>query len=80
MFNKIFAAVLAFMMTALQFLGIAYYPFGQKVDMDKFELVWADEFDNGFDETKWQGHYVYGKNDTHVCSFLISKLLFINLC
>lgn len=61
MFNKIFAAVLAFMMTALQFLGIAYYPFGQKVDMDKFELTFEEEFDNGIDWSVWSGHYVWGK-------------------
>lgn len=41
-------------------------PYKDSIDMDKFELVWADEFDNGFDETKWQGHYVYGKNDTQL--------------
>ena len=62
MFNKIFAAVLAFMMTALQFLGIAYYPFGQKVDMDKFELTFEEEFDNGIDWSVWSGHYVWGKD------------------
>ena len=61
MFNKIFAAVLAFMMTALQFLGIAYYPFGQKVDMDKFELTFEDNFDDGIDWDVWSGHYVWGK-------------------
>lgn len=62
MFNKIFAAVLAFMMTALQFLGIAYYPFGQKVDMDKFELTFEDNFDDGIDWDVWSGHYVWGKS------------------
>ena len=41
-------------------------PYKDSIDMDKFELVWSDEFDNGFDETKWQGHYVYGKNDTQL--------------
>lgn len=59
MFNKIFAAILAFLMTALQFLGIAYYPFGQKVDMDKFELTFEDEFD-ALDTSVWSGHYVWG--------------------
>ncbi len=62
MFTKIFASFLAFMMTALQFLGIAYYPFGQKVDMDKFELTFEDEFDNGIDWSVWSGHYVWGDN------------------
>ena len=61
MFNKIFATVLAFMMTALQFLGIAYYPFGQKLDMDKFELTFEDNFEDGIDWSVWSGHYVWGK-------------------
>ena len=39
-------------------------PYKDPVDMSRFELVWADEFDHGFDTTIWQGHYVYGANDT----------------
>lgn len=39
-------------------------PHGDVLDMSLFELVWQDEFDNGFDTAKWQGHYVYGANDT----------------
>ncbi len=60
MFNRFLASFLAFMMTVLQFLGIAYYPFGQKVDMDKFELTFADEFDGELDRNVWSGHYVWG--------------------
>ncbi len=39
-------------------------PYKDSIDMSKFELVFADEFDHGFDDTIWQGHYVYGDNDT----------------
>ena len=39
-------------------------PYKDSIDMSKFELVFSDEFDHGFDETVWQGHYVYGDNDT----------------
>ena len=39
-------------------------PYKDSIDMSQFELVFADEFDHGFDETVWQGHYVYGDNDT----------------
>ena len=39
-------------------------PYKDRIDLDKFELVWSDEFDHGFDTTRWQGHYVYGANDT----------------
>lgn len=60
MFNQIIAAMLSFFMTVLQFLGISYYPFGQKVDMDKFELTFSDEFDAELDRSVWSGHYVWG--------------------
>ena len=39
-------------------------PFKDSIDMSRFELVFADEFDHGFDDAVWQGHYVYGDNDT----------------
>ena len=39
-------------------------PYKDSIDMSRFELVFADEFDHGFDDTIWQGHYVYGDNDT----------------
>ncbi|MCR4616233.1 MAG: glycoside hydrolase family 16 protein [Clostridiales bacterium] len=41
-------------------------PYKDKIDMDKFELVWSDEFDHGFDTKIWQGHYVYGADDTQI--------------
>lgn len=39
-------------------------PYKDPIDMSRFELVWSDEFDHGFDTSVWQGHYVYGENDT----------------
>ncbi|MBQ6119446.1 MAG: glycoside hydrolase family 16 protein [Clostridia bacterium] len=39
-------------------------PYKDSIDMSQFKLVWSDEFDHGFDETVWQGHYVYGDTDT----------------
>ena len=39
-------------------------PYGDTIDMSKFQLVFKDEFDHGFDDAVWQGHYVYGDNDT----------------
>ena len=41
-------------------------PYKDSIDMDKFELVWSDEFDGGFDTEIWQGHYVYGAEDTQL--------------
>ncbi|MCQ2477456.1 MAG: glycoside hydrolase family 16 protein [Clostridia bacterium] len=54
-----------------QLVGAAFFdtpvkPYGEKLDMNKFELVWQDEFENGFDDTVWQGHYVYGDEDTQL--------------
>ena len=39
-------------------------PYKDLIDMDRFTLVWSDEFDHGFDTSVWQGHYVYGAGDT----------------
>lgn len=60
MLQKFLAPLLAFIMSVLQFFGIAYYPFGTKVDMSKFELTFSDEFDGALDESVWSGHYVWG--------------------
>ncbi|NLX94238.1 MAG: glycoside hydrolase family 16 protein [Clostridiales bacterium] len=38
-------------------------PFGPALDLDKFELVWADEFDgDSVDRSNWSGHYTYGES------------------
>ena len=60
----------ALLLVVVQLFGMAVFktpvnPYGQPLDLEKrFDLVWSDEFDNGFDTTKWQGHYVYGAKDT----------------
>ena len=59
----------AFVMIVAQLIGMAFFgtpvtPYKDRIDMSRFDLVWSDEFDHGFDTTKWQGHYVYGANDT----------------
>lgn len=41
-------------------------PYKDGIDMSKFRLEWSDEFDNGFDTSIWQGHYVYGADDTQL--------------
>ncbi len=41
-------------------------PYQDSIDMSRFTLVWSDEFDHGFDTSVWQGHYVYGENDTQL--------------
>ena len=64
-----FRKVAALFVTICQLFGSFVFdtpvtPYKDTIDMSRFELVWEDEFDNGFDTTKWQGHYVYGANDT----------------
>ena len=57
-FEIILSFLLSLMFTFSGFLPIVPV---NKVDMDKFELVWSDEFDgNTIDETKWRGLYFSG--------------------
>ena len=59
---RIFVILLAF----IQLLGLVVFdtpvkPFGPELDLNKFELVWADEFDgNEVNRDIWKGHYTYG--------------------
>ena len=56
----------AIMTIIVQLLGLVFFdypvtPYGPKVDMTKFKLVWADEFNGtGVDPANWSGHYTYG--------------------
>ena len=56
----------AIMTIIIQLLGLVFFdypvtPYGPKVDMTKFKLVWADEFNGtGVDPANWSGHYTYG--------------------
>lgn len=75
--EKIIAAITGFdfkkatalFVTLCQLLGSFLFdtpvtPYKDSIDMSRFELKWEDEFENGFDTTMWQGHYVYGNDDT----------------
>lgn len=64
-FKRVIALIVAF----FQLIGLVIFdtpvtPFKDEIDMSRFELEWEDDFDNGFDTKHWQGHYVYGANDT----------------
>lgn len=71
-FSKLELKSVAALFTVLvQLMGAVVFdtpvtPYKDSIDMDKFDLVWSDEFDNGFDTTVWQGHYVYGNDDTQL--------------
>ena len=77
--GKVFKAIASFdfkrvaaLFTAFwQLFGAALFdtpvtPYKDSIDMSRFELVWSDEFDRGFDTSVWQGHYVYGADDTQL--------------
>ena len=64
-FNRVAALFIAFgQLFGASFADRPITPYKDSIDLSRFELVWSDEFDHGFDETMWQGHYVYGANDT----------------
>ena len=59
------------LLTAFQLIGAVCFdtpvnPYKDEIDMSRFSLVWSDEFDHGFDAEIWQGHYVYGAEDTQL--------------
>ena len=61
-FLSIFLAIASFF---CEIFGMPALPHGKIVDMDKFELVWSDEFDgDALDETKWGDHGGSGKDST----------------
>jgi len=57
----------AILTAIVQLIGLVIYdtpvtPFGPAVDMSKFKLVWADEFNSEqVDRSTWSGHYTYGE-------------------
>ena len=63
MFDKLTAAVMTVIAFFCGIFGLPYYPVGEKVDMDKFELTWADEFNGeAVDWNNWSGHFAWETN------------------
>jgi len=57
MLNRIITLLLCALNASLLWSDCPPLPAGQKLDMDKFELTWRDEFDgDALDRTKWSGH------------------------
>ena len=52
-----FASILIFLCTSLD---IPCYPMGEKLDLNKFEQTFSDEFEGELDRSVWSGHYQYG--------------------
>ena len=59
-FKPIISILTTVIMTLCFWLDIPCYPMGEEVDMNKFELTFADEFDGELDRSVWSGHYQYG--------------------
>jgi len=72
MWNRIAAWLLSALNALLLWMNIPVIPAGQRVDLDKFELVWSDEFDgNTLDRSKWSlrafGQYPAPRVDGYWC-------------
>ena len=59
-FKSIIAFFMSLLISLCVSLDIACYPMGEKLDTDKFELTFSDEFDGELDRSVWSGHYQYG--------------------
>ena len=60
---KITALFMSLIAWICALFGIPYYAAGEHVDMDKFELVWSDEFNgDAVDWDVWSGHFAWNTN------------------
>lgn len=60
MFKSIFSFIMSLIISLCVALDIPCYPIGEKLDLDKFELTFEDNFDTELDRSVWSGHYQYG--------------------
>ncbi len=52
-----FASIIILICTSLD---IPCFPMGEKVDMEKFEVMFTEDFSGELDRSVWSGHYQYG--------------------
>lgn len=66
--RKFTSIIVIFEMLGALLFGYPTTPRGEAVDMSKFELVWADEFDgDALDTSKWEGHgFSFDSNTPHI--------------
>ena len=60
MFKSIFSFIMSLIISLCVALDIPCYPMGEKLDLDKFELTFEDNFEGELDRSVWSGHYQYG--------------------
>lgn len=59
-FSSITAFFTSIIVIICSWLGIACYPMGAEVDMEKFTETFVEDFDTELDRSVWSGHYQYG--------------------
>ncbi len=60
MLKSIFSFFMSLIISLCVALDIPCYPMGEKLDLDKFDLTFEDNFDTELDRSVWSGHYQYG--------------------
>lgn len=60
MFKSIFSFFMSLIISLCVALDIPCYPMGEKLDLDKFDLTFEDNFEDELDRSVWSGHYQYG--------------------
>lgn len=60
MFKSIFSFFMSLIISLCVALDIPCYPMGEKLDLDKFDLTFEDNFEGELDRSVWSGHYQYG--------------------
>ena len=60
MFKSIFSFLMSLIISLCVALDIPCYPMGEKLDLDKFDLTFEDNFEGELDRSVWSGHYQYG--------------------
>ena len=60
MFKSIFSFFMSLIISLCVALDIPCYPMGEKLDLDKFEITFEDNFEGELDRSVWSGHYQYG--------------------
>lgn len=60
MFKSIFSFFMSLIIYLCVALDIPCYPMGEKLDLDKFDLTFEDNFEGELDRSVWSGHYQYG--------------------
>lgn len=60
MFKSILSFFMSLIISLCVALDIPCYPMGEKLDLDKFDLTFEDNFEGELDRSVWSGHYQYG--------------------